>query len=142
MAILRPVAAGVALALVAASCSRAEPAAAPVQAPFVDLAYGQALERARADDRVVLLDFTASWCPPCKAMEADTWPAPSVKAWIEREAVALKVDVDREGRLAGQMSVSAVPTIVFVDSDGRELGRFSGYRDPEAFLAEAERLAR
>jgi thiol:disulfide interchange protein len=141
MAILRPVAAWVALALVATACNQAEPAGAPVQAPFVDLAYEQALERARADDRVVLLDFTASWCPPCKAMEADTWPDPGVKAWIEREAVALKVDVDREGRLAGQMGVSAVPTIVFLDSGGRELGRFSGYRDPEAFLREAERLA-
>jgi thiol:disulfide interchange protein len=86
---------------------------------------------------VLLLDFTASWCPPCKAMEASTWHEPDVVEWIEREAVALKLDVDREFQRAAQMGVSGVPTIVFVSGEGRELGRFSGYRDAEGFLEQA-----
>lgn len=54
----------------------------------------------------------------------------------------LQIDVDRESRLAGQMGVSAMPTIVFLSGEGRELGRFSGYRDAESFLAETARIAR
>jgi thiol:disulfide interchange protein len=130
-----------AVVLASSACRRAEPVTVPIEAPFVDLTYEQALERAHADGRVLLLDFTASWCPPCKAMEASTWHEPDVVAWIEREAVALKLDVDREFKRAAQMGVSGVPTIVFVSGEGRELGRFSGYRDPAGFLEQAERFA-
>ncbi|HVS18916.1 MAG TPA: thioredoxin family protein [Planctomycetota bacterium] len=125
------------LALVATSCGKAEHVAAPAEAPFSDLTYEQALERAREQGRVLLLDFTASWCPPCRAMEESTWPDSDVQDWIAREAVAIQVDVDREGELSASMRVSSIPTIVFLDTKGTELGRFTGYKDPAQFLAEA-----
>lgn len=140
MSFLRPVAVLAALALGAMSCSKTESVPAPVHAPFSDLTYEQGLERARADDRVLLLDFTATWCPPCKAMEETTWPDPDVKAWIEREAVALQIDVDHEVKITATFGVRSMPTIVFVGGDGRELGRFVGYRDAAGFLAEAARV--
>jgi len=130
------------LALAAMSCGRAESVPAPVHAPFSDLTYEQGLERARVDDRVLLLDFTATWCPPCQAMEETTWPHADVKAWIERKAVALQIDVDREFQLAATLGVRSMPTIVFVNGEGRELGRFVGYRDAEGFLEEASRFVR
>jgi thioredoxin 1 len=137
MRFLRSLVAPALLALVGTACTRSEPAAAPVQAPFSALTYEQALERAKSDGRVVLLDFTATWCPPCKALEETTWPDADVQAWIAREAVALKVDVDREPELSAKFRASSIPLIVFVESSGRELGRFVGYRDPAGFLAEA-----
>lgn len=134
---LRLLASTALLALAALSCSRSEPAAAPVHAPFSALTYEQALERAKADGRLVLVDFTASWCPPCKAMEESTWPDADVQAWIAREAVAIQVDVDREGELSSKFRASSIPTIVFLEPSGKELGRFVGYRDAAGFLAEA-----
>lgn len=133
----RSLAAPALLVLAALSCTRSEPVAAPVQVPFSDLTYAQALERAKTDDRIVLVDFTATWCPPCKALEETTWPDADVQAWIAREAVALKVDVDREPELSAKFRASSIPLIVFVESSGKELGRFVGYRDPAGFLAEA-----
>lgn len=123
----------------APACSKVERAPVPVTAPFVEATYEEALERARRDGRIVLLDFTASWCPPCKAMEETTWPDASVQEWIAREAVALKVDTDVQFQLAAQFGVNGIPAIVFVSAEGRELGRFVGYRDPAGFL-EAARL--
>ena len=126
------------LALVAApACREAGTASAEVHAPFQALTYEAALDAARADDRVVMLDFTASWCPPCREMEKSTWPDADVQAWVAREAVAIQVDVDKEGDLAAKFRASSIPTIVFLEPSGKELGRFVGYRDPAAFLAEA-----
>lgn len=132
------------LAAVAPACHDAlhgDPASAKVEvhAPFQALTYEAALEAARTQDHVVMLDFTASWCPPCREMEESTWPDADVQAWVAREAVAIQVDVDREGELARKFRASSIPTIVFVEPSGKELGRFVGYKDPAGFLAEAER---
>lgn len=144
-----------ALALLAAlplACSEADfdTAAAPddsqaaveAHAPFSALTYEAALEKAAADDKLVVLDFTASWCPPCRAMEKSTWPDADVQAWIGREAVAIQVDVDKSPELSRTFRAANIPTIVFLDSTGKERGRFVGYRDPAEFLAEAAKHVR
>lgn len=59
----------------------------------------------------VLLDFTASWCQPCKVV------APEVDAAareLEGRAKVLKVDVDKSKRLAQALRVQSVPTFVVI----------------------------
>jgi thioredoxin 1 len=79
---------------------------------------------------VTLIDFTAKWCGPCRAME----PA---LASIEKEYAArvriVAIDVDEEQALAQQFNVRSMPTFV-VMRDGTEVGRVVGSR-PRAFIA-------
>lgn len=57
----------------------------------------------------VLVDFTASWCQPCKVV------APEVEALardMEGKAKVFKVDIDKSKRLATLMRIQSVPTFV------------------------------
>ncbi|MEF8774918.1 MAG: thioredoxin [Haloarculaceae archaeon] len=71
---------------------------------------------------VVLVDFYADWCGPCKMIE------PVVAALAEEtEAAVAKVDVDALQQLAAQYQVQGVPTLMLF-SDGEMVERMTGAR--------------
>lgn len=102
--------------------------------PFSELAFEPALAKAKSEKKLLVIDFTASWCAPCKKMDKDTWAAAEVRAWLGEHAIALQIDVDEEGELARRFKVQAMPTVVAL-RDGQEFDRFVGYRDAARFLA-------
>ncbi len=103
-----------------------------------DLTYKEALAKAKKEKKLVFIDFFTTWCGPCKMMDRDTFANKEVLAWLSEHAVGLKVDAERNTRLAMRFNVTAYPTLVFVRSDGKEVGRVAGYVGPAAFLDEAE----
>ena len=56
---------------------------------------------------VILLDFSASWCGPCRSM-APLVDEVAAAGWIVRH-----VDVDREGDLVRRFGVTGVPFFIF-----------------------------
>jgi len=79
---------------------------------------------------LIVLDFTAAWCSPCRAL------APTLAALAQAYAgrlAMLEIDCDREPVVAQRFDVRSAPTVVLV-RDGREVGRVVGAR-PRAFLA-------
>jgi thioredoxin 1 len=65
---------------------------------------------------VVLVDFYAEWCGPCKMME------PTIRTVAaETEAAVVKVDVDQFQHLAAEYGVQGVPTLLlFADGEAVE----------------------
>jgi len=108
-----------------------------VEGPFREATFEEALAAAKAEEKVVMIDFFTTWCAPCKQLDETTWKDAGVVAWLDENAVALKLDAEIEVDLAKRHEVIAYPTILFLGPDGQELERLLGYRTAEVFLKEA-----
>lgn len=108
-------------------------------------------ERALADamrgGKGVIIDTFADWCIPCKELDKLTFTDPAVKKEAER-FITLKLDLtssdsnSEAGRARQRYGIRGVPTVLFLDSAGQELGdlRLEGFEKPSVFLARMKRV--
>jgi thioredoxin 1 len=101
---------------------------------------GKQLAAAATPPKLVILDFTADWCPPCKEMEKHVWTDERVIGWMREHAVGVKIDHDTDTAAARDFAVDALPTIVIL-SDGHEISRVRGKRDANQLLTWFEKVA-
>jgi thioredoxin len=73
-------------------------------------------------DRPVLVDFWASWCPPCKMMQP---VVDKLATKVEDWADVYSINIDRSPNLAGKYEVSGVPTFIAF-ADGKPIDRKTG----------------
>lgn len=88
--------------------------------------WKQASRGAAEQMRPILLDFTADWCVPCRAMDAEFWGLSEVRAVAER-FVRVRVDYDRELGLRRRFGVGSIPTVLVLDPWGNPIGRLIGW---------------
>lgn len=121
-------------------------------------ATGPDLDLARYRGQVVILDFWASWCKPCRQsipwlnqMRAQYGTRGLVIVGVNVDAVHTdaerfmrEVPVDFElvfdpaGELARRYEVKGMPTSVLLDRDGNVVQRFIGFRQAQAAAHESE----
>ena len=85
---------------------------------------------------VVLMDFTATWCGPCRMQKP-------ILEEIEKEMgdkVEVKeVDVDQNNALAGKYGIHAVPTLI-ITKDDAEVKRFTGVTSIDILRSELNKV--
>ena len=110
--------------------------------------YTKALEKAKADKKSVLLDFTGSdWCPYCIKMMKDVLTQPKFKEFAKDNLVLVELDFPhskplsarvktQNKKLEKEFGVHGFPTFVLVDGDGKKLWEHVGYKEggPQAFI--------
>jgi thioredoxin 1 len=79
----------------------------------------------------VLVDFTATWCGPCKML--DPVVAQLSQDWSGKVKV-VKLDVDDNSRLAMQYGVMGVPTLILFVK-GSPVQRLSGYQPKDRIVS-------
>lgn len=77
-----------------------------------------AREESAKTGKPVLAYFTATWCPPCQQMKAETWSDPRVGSDLPKYTVPVKIDVDEHPDLAMQFNVSGIPHTQLINPDG------------------------
>jgi thiol:disulfide interchange protein DsbD len=94
-----------------------------------------AQNKAKAENKLVLIDTFTSWCAQCKELDEKTWPDPAVSDWIQNNAIAVRIDTEKaRPDLAKPLGVVAYPTIILMDADGKEIRRLNGFHRPEKML--------
>jgi thiol-disulfide isomerase/thioredoxin len=103
-------------------------APAAAQVDFRKATLAEALEQARAEDKLVFLDAFTEWCGPCRMMDRDIFPQQEVYPFINEKFVSVKFDMERgEGvELAKRYDVNSFPTYLILQSDGTLAHRLIG----------------
>jgi thiol-disulfide isomerase/thioredoxin len=111
--------------------------------------FEEALKKARAQNKPIMVDFWAEWCGWCHRLDQTTYVDPEVVR-LSAEFVPVKVNTEggsREADIVLRYNVTSLPTIAFLSPSGRQISRLNGFQGPgqfpftmEAALASAARV--
>jgi len=103
------------------------------EAPIVELTDSDFPAAARKG--VVLIDFWAPWCGPCRMQ---TPIVEEVARELAGRATVAKINIDENIQTAARFGIRSIPTLVVL-RDGTEVERFVGVQPRETLLAALER---
>jgi thioredoxin 1 len=107
---------------------------------FVTAPWAKVLKQAKAEKKIIFFDAYAIWCGPCISMQKDVFTRPDVAAYFNRQFINVKVDVEQgEGpELAQRYQAEYLPTLLFIDGNGRVVKKIIGKQSADKLLAEAK----
>jgi thioredoxin-related protein len=120
---------------------------------LIELPAAQA--RAKAENKMVLLDFTGSdWCGWCIKLNKEVFSQPEFAEYAQKNLVLVEVDFPRKKTqdaarkkanvaLREKYGVTGYPTIIVLDSNGNKVGQLGYLKGgPKAFIARLDVLKR
>ncbi|MFT5233483.1 MAG: thioredoxin-like negative regulator of GroEL, partial [Candidatus Krumholzibacteriia bacterium] len=112
---------------------------APKKAPrvpwIVDKNWEEIKDLAHERDQPILIDFTATWCGPCKLLDVMVFTEKPVIEMLS-DVVTFQADIDDPRHLAlkTELNIEVVPTVVWLNKRGEEIDRFRSYVSSSQFI--------
>lgn len=109
----------------------------PVAGPHVNWVYDEAtaLETAAQENKLVMLDFYATWCGACNELDHKTFSDQRVVDRLE-DYVTVKLDFSAKSdkTLTEKYGIRGLPVVIFMDGDGNIYERIEKFVKPEKML--------
>lgn len=100
-------------------------------------AFPEGLNLAKSKEKSIMVSFYTDWCKWCKKLEETTYPDPEVVEFLS-DLVCMKIDAGKDTVISKRFRIHGYPSILFLESDGKEIDRIVGYLPPEKFLKETK----
>ncbi|MFN9066121.1 MAG: thioredoxin domain-containing protein [Bdellovibrionales bacterium] len=109
---------------------------------FMLNAFNEAALKAKKENKLMLVDFSARWCPACLRLEAEIFSQKKFST-MAKDLIKVKLDGDlfSNAPLMEKYKVKGYPTVLFLTSDGEEIIRFMDYQSMdtvESFVKHAQ----
>ena len=98
--------------------------------------WEEALAEAQIQEKIIFVDAYAVWCGPCKRMAKDVFTRKDVGDFYNKNFINLKIDMERGMGLTFRRTfpVSAFPTLMYIDANGKMVHQVKGGKQPDAFI--------
>jgi thioredoxin-related protein len=105
-------------------------------------------KRANSEKKLIFIDAFATWCMPCKKMDAIVYTDESVGSYFNAHFISVKVQMDRTKidpeivrrwyieatRMQKDFHIEAFPTFLFLSADGKLVNKETGFKNKYDFL--------
>lgn len=96
--------------------------------------YDEGMAIGKDKKKKIFLSFYADWCGYCKQMEKTTFADKSVVSYMNENFVSIRINADKELKLASTYNVRGLPDTWFLSENGEQIGSQPGYIEPDTML--------
>ena len=99
-----------------------------------------AFTTASTSDKLIMIDFMAEWCPPCKKMNKETFSNIDIIN-KSNEFIPIRIDVDKQKDIAEEYNGNArkyggigIPNILFLDKENNIIHQIVGFHNVDQLM--------
>jgi thioredoxin-related protein len=108
--------------------------------------FDAGLAKAKAQNKMILVDIYTDWCSWCKKMDANTYTNPKVKDYLKKNYTIIKLNAEgttpimykgqkmSPAEFAQGMGVTGYPATLFMKSNGDGITLVPGYAEADKFM--------
>jgi uncharacterized protein YyaL (SSP411 family) len=82
----------------------------------------EAFQRAKTENKPILLDISAVWCHWCHRLDQDTYSVPEIAEYVESHFIPIRVDTDKRPDINRRYNMGGWPTTAFLTPNGLVMG--------------------
>jgi thiol:disulfide interchange protein len=105
---------------------------------FSKMSFEKAIKQAKSSGKLIFIDVHTSWCGPCKEMAKTTFTDQEVGKVFNQKFINLKIDAEQDAdgpMISKAYTVSAYPTLLFINGEGKLVRKLVGKQSKEKLLA-------